>query len=323
MPGEHATAKTIDDTRKKGRRLNGQPPSRFTTRPEEDADESDGARCGNGGRHGGSDATAGRRATRARWSGAPPNPQDEMIKALICRLDLEKYKATVKGLTQFGDRRQGTERNRKALDWIEAQLKSYGCPTERLNYVHDPPPADPGAAAAAVGGRCGPAADAAGQRRPIRSSPAAKCAAARADRAIAARTRRTGVNNDAERAAGREAARAQSRADDERPARERLLHQGRHDAARRDVHRRRPHGRPRVGRSGQRQRLRHGAGDGAGAHLQHAGRADRAHDPLRALEQRRDRPQRRARLRRAARGAPGQRGSAGIGPLSRAASGWR
>ena len=51
------------------------------------------------------------------------------------RLDLEKYKATVKGLTQFGDRRQGTERNRKAVDWIEAQLRSYGCAnTERSKY---------------------------------------------------------------------------------------------------------------------------------------------------------------------------------------------
>jgi hypothetical protein len=57
------------------------------------------------------------------------------IRALVQRLDLEKYKATIKGLTQFGDRRQGTKRNRDAIDWIEAQLKSYGCTnTERLTY---------------------------------------------------------------------------------------------------------------------------------------------------------------------------------------------
>ena len=61
-------------------------------------------------------------------------------KTLVGRLDLEKYKATSKGLTQFGDRRQGTDRNRAAVDWIEAQLKSYGCPTERIKYVYDPPP---------------------------------------------------------------------------------------------------------------------------------------------------------------------------------------
>ena len=64
-----------------------------------------------------------------------PNPQEDVTRKLLARLDLEKYKATIKGLTQFGDRRQGTERNRKAVDWIEAQLRSYGCPTERLRYV--------------------------------------------------------------------------------------------------------------------------------------------------------------------------------------------
>jgi hypothetical protein len=58
---------------------------------------------------------------------------------MVDRLDLERYKATIKGLTQFGDRRQGTERNRKAVDWIEAQLKSYGCTnTERIKYVYPP-----------------------------------------------------------------------------------------------------------------------------------------------------------------------------------------
>ncbi|HET7084797.1 MAG TPA: M20/M25/M40 family metallo-hydrolase [Rhizomicrobium sp.] len=57
------------------------------------------------------------------------------VRSLVQRLDLEKYKATIKGLTQFGDRRQGTARNRAAIDWIEAQLKSYGCGnTERLTY---------------------------------------------------------------------------------------------------------------------------------------------------------------------------------------------
>ncbi|MEQ1910637.1 MAG: hypothetical protein ABMA15_17595, partial [Vicinamibacterales bacterium] len=58
------------------------------------------------------------------------------VTTLASRLELERYKATIKGLTQFGDRRQGTERNRKAVDWIEAQLRSYGCPTERVKYAH-------------------------------------------------------------------------------------------------------------------------------------------------------------------------------------------
>jgi hypothetical protein len=66
---------------------------------------------------------------------------EDPIQALVGRLDLERYKATIKGLTQFGDRRQGTDRNRAAVDWIEAQLKSYGCTnTERLKYMYSPPP---------------------------------------------------------------------------------------------------------------------------------------------------------------------------------------
>src|SRR5882757_5721244 len=66
--------------------------------------------------------------------------QADPVKVLVARLDLERYKATIKGLTQFGDRRQGTDRNRAAIDWIEAQLKSYGCTnTERIRYDYQPP----------------------------------------------------------------------------------------------------------------------------------------------------------------------------------------
>src|SRR5204863_563035 len=69
----------------------------------------------------------------------PAQPPDDPIRTVVGRLDLEKYKATIKGLTQFGDRRQGTARNRAALDWIEAQLKSYGCTTtERITYTFTP-----------------------------------------------------------------------------------------------------------------------------------------------------------------------------------------
>jgi hypothetical protein len=72
----------------------------------------------------------------------PPAPSpaqpDDPIKTIVGRLDLEKYKATIKGLTQFGDRRQGTARNRAAVDWIEAQLKSYGCAPERITYTYTP-----------------------------------------------------------------------------------------------------------------------------------------------------------------------------------------
>src|SRR3954464_8248598 len=64
-------------------------------------------------------------------------PADDPIRILVGRLDLEHYKNTIKGLTQFGDRRQGTARNRAAVDWIEAQLKSYGCTnTQRVVYQY-------------------------------------------------------------------------------------------------------------------------------------------------------------------------------------------
>src|SRR5262245_32323037 len=76
---------------------------------------------------------------------------NDPAQTLVSRLDLEKYKATIKGLTQFGDRRQGTKRNRDAIDWIEAQLKSYGCPTERIHYEFTPPPPAPAAPAAQPG----------------------------------------------------------------------------------------------------------------------------------------------------------------------------
>jgi len=73
-------------------------------------------------------------------SGAPADTANDPIRTLVSRLELEKYKATIKGLTQFGDRRQGTKRNRDAVDWIEAQLKSFGCTnTERITYMYQPP----------------------------------------------------------------------------------------------------------------------------------------------------------------------------------------
>jgi Peptidase family M28 len=80
------------------------------------------------------------------------------VRTLVARLDLERYKATIKGLTQFGDRRQGTDRNRAAVDWIEAQLKSYGCTnTQRVTYDFQPPPPRTG----------GPGAGGAGGPRPM------------------------------------------------------------------------------------------------------------------------------------------------------------
>jgi Peptidase family M28 len=76
------------------------------------------------------------------------NAPSDPVRVLVGRLDLETYKAAIKGLTQFGDRREGTARNRAAVDWIEAQLKSFGCAnTERVKYVYDEPPQPPRQAA--------------------------------------------------------------------------------------------------------------------------------------------------------------------------------
>src|SRR5687767_4014756 len=107
---------------------------------------------------------------------------DDPVLNLVGRLDLEKYKATIKGLTRFGDRRQGTDRNRAAVDWIEAQLKSYGCPTERLTYDYVTPARSTATGQRGRGGR----GTAAGNKRPGQGGST-----------IFGTTARTGVNNDA------------------------------------------------------------------------------------------------------------------------------
>jgi peptidase M28-like protein len=87
---------------------------------------------------------------------APTAEAEDPIRTLVARLDLDKYKGAIKGLTQFGDRRQGTDRNRAAIDWIETQLKSYGCTnTERLKYEYQPAQATAGRGGRGRGGRGG------------------------------------------------------------------------------------------------------------------------------------------------------------------------
>src|SRR5207302_5364033 len=53
------------------------------------------------------------------------NPSDR-AQQVVGRLDLNGYKAHIKGLSQFGDRLQGSQRNRDAIDWLEKQLRSFG-----------------------------------------------------------------------------------------------------------------------------------------------------------------------------------------------------
>ena len=105
-----------------------------------------------------------------------------------------RYKATIKGLTQFGDRREGTQRNRDAVAWIAAQLKSYGCEPETMTYV--PPAARAGGAGQAGAGRAGQAGRARLLARLARRSAGtgsagqARARQARPDRARRRRVRR-------------------------------------------------------------------------------------------------------------------------------------
>src|SRR5262245_54559810 len=94
-------------------------------------------------------------------AGATGEAASDPIAIAVGRLNLESYKATLKGLTQFGDRRQGTQRNRDAVNWIATQLRSYGYTNdERIKY--DPPvptrecgPSVPASVVVARGGGAG------------------------------------------------------------------------------------------------------------------------------------------------------------------------
>ena len=80
-------------------------------------------------------------ATSVQAQAQPAGAVTDPVAILAGRLDLARYTATIKGLTQFGDRRQGTDRNAKAVTWIETQLKSYGCANiERITYDYQPAP---------------------------------------------------------------------------------------------------------------------------------------------------------------------------------------
>ncbi|MEP6884490.1 MAG: M28 family peptidase [Gammaproteobacteria bacterium] len=84
-------------------------------------------------------AAANRATPLARATDETQAKPADPVQVLVGRLEVEKYKATIKGLTRFGDRRQGTDRNRDAVNWIEVQLKSYGCSNvSRLQYTYSP-----------------------------------------------------------------------------------------------------------------------------------------------------------------------------------------
>ena len=85
-----------------------------------------------------SDPPTLRRNVRNILGGVPMTDADSMHQRVVSLLDFDSYKELVRGLTQFGDREQGTPRNAAAVDWIEEQLRGWGYQTERLHYMYTP-----------------------------------------------------------------------------------------------------------------------------------------------------------------------------------------
>ena len=96
------------------------------------AQAAQGRGRGGGGRQGG----AQQRSLRNVLGGVPLTAEDSMVQSVVARLDFDSYRELVRGLTQFGDREQGTERNARAIDWIEQQLRSWGYETHRIHYLY-------------------------------------------------------------------------------------------------------------------------------------------------------------------------------------------
>lgn len=76
------------------------------------------------------------RSVRRVLGGVEMTAADSAVKAIVERLDFDSYKEILRGLTRFGDREQGTERNARAIDWIEEQLQSWGYETGRIHYEY-------------------------------------------------------------------------------------------------------------------------------------------------------------------------------------------
>ena len=122
-------------------------------------------------------------AAAGQAPGAQAAEEEDPVADLVGRLNLDSYKETLRGLAQFGDRRQGTDRNRAAVDWIQEQLESFGCPTDRIQYEYNPTPRRGGR-----GGRRGARPDPVIASGEIRSGPGGS--------RYYGITRRTGANND-------------------------------------------------------------------------------------------------------------------------------
>ena len=75
------------------------------------------------------------RRSSAAASQAPTETIANPVKFFVDRLDLGRYKATVKGLTKLGHRREGTDRNRETISRIVVQLKKYDCANSKVLII--------------------------------------------------------------------------------------------------------------------------------------------------------------------------------------------
>ena len=85
-----------------------------------------------------SDPPTLRRNLRNILGGVPMTAADSVHQRVVRLLEFDSYKELIRGLTQFGDREQGTPRNAAAVDWIEEQLRGWGYATGRVHYMYTP-----------------------------------------------------------------------------------------------------------------------------------------------------------------------------------------
>ncbi len=72
--------------------------------------------------------------------GVPMTGADSVVLSVVERLDFEGYRELIRGLAEFGDREQGTERNVRANEWIEERLRSWGYEPQRHEYEYQGEP---------------------------------------------------------------------------------------------------------------------------------------------------------------------------------------
>ncbi len=65
---------------------------------------------------------------------------DSVVLSVVERLDFDSYRELIRGLAEFGDREQGTERNVRANEWIEERLRSWGYEPQRHAYQYQGEP---------------------------------------------------------------------------------------------------------------------------------------------------------------------------------------